>query len=152
MTRRGFSLIEAMTATAMVGVLGAGSIALVTHVTNQGAENRLRALATADAIGAVERTTQLVSVAAAHGGRNRFCELVRAPGGPLAGGDEPAGVCPFLTASNIPVPGSVLRRTVDLVDVTIDGAPALRVVATVTGGDLRRPLVFSTLLPLAGLQ
>jgi Tfp pilus assembly major pilin PilA len=84
-TTRGFSLIEAMVSAAMVGILGAGSIALVTHVTTQGAEGRLRALATADALSTVEEITQLVGVAAAHGGSRRFCELAAATGGPLAG-------------------------------------------------------------------
>jgi type II secretory pathway pseudopilin PulG len=152
MTGRGFSLLEAMVSVAMVGVLGAGSLALASHVTAQGAENRLRALATTDGQATLERVVHLASISARHGGAARFCELLKADGGPLAGGTTPAGLCPFLSTTGVPVAGAPLQRSVDLTEADLDGAPALRVAATLTGRDLRRPVVFSTLLPLAGLR
>lgn len=151
MTTRGFTLIEAMISAAMVGILGAGALSLVTHVTTQSGEERLRALAVADATATVERLTQLVSVASTHGGAIRFCELVEGAGGPLSGGDAPVGVCPERSAANIPIAGARLRRAVTLSAVDIDGVQGFRIVVTITGVSLRRPVVFSTILPISGV-
>ncbi len=150
--KRAFSLLEVMVSAAMVGLLGAGALSLVTHVGRETGDERNRALATADAIATVERITRLVSVASAHGGGARLCELLEAAGGPFAGGDAPAGVCPERSVTNVPVEGATtLRRAVTLTKVDIDGAPAFRIVVTITGPAMRLPVVFTTIVPIAGV-
>lgn len=146
---RGFSLIEVMMSAVMVGIIGAGALSLVSHTSRSGADERKRALATADATATIDRIAQLVGVAGSHGGAPRLCELLEATGGPLAGGDSPIGFCPERSAANIPI-ASGLKRAVDIAAVDVDGVQAFRVTVTVTGPGLLNPAVVGTILPIAG--
>lgn len=149
-TARGFSLIEAMMSAALVGVLGAGALSLVSHVFSRGADERQRALGIADATASLDRVAQLVGVSASFGGAARLCELLEATGGPLAGGTTPTGICPERAATNIPIAGTRLKRAVNITAIDFDGVPGFQVIVTVSGAGLARPIVLTTALAIGG--
>ncbi len=149
-TKRAFSLIETMVSAALVGILGSGALSLASHVFSRGADERQRALATADATATIDRISQLVSVAAPHGGAPRFCELLATTGGPLEGGAAPTGTCPERSSSNIPVAGTRLKRAVTILSSNFGGSGAYVVTVTVTGPSLAKPVVLTSMLAIGG--
>jgi type II secretory pathway pseudopilin PulG len=141
---RAFSLLEMMVCAALVGLMGAGSLSLTSFLLAKTAEERAHALAVADAQSTLDRIGSLVAVAGAHGGKARFCELL----GPLAGGGAVSGTCPTRTVSDIPVPGSKLKRAVNIASFVLDGVNGFQLEVTISGNPLRAPLSLRTVLPI----
>ncbi len=148
----GFSLIEVMIAAALLGLIGAGVLTSITFAQQEAARTRARTYASSDAQTVIDRMLVLSGVARAAGAAGGdtttvLCNLFKAAGGPMdvsGGGTLTVNSClttpgPSLTATNIPLTRSSLRRTVSVVPETLGIKPGLRITVRVSGGQLPPP-------------
>lgn len=130
----------------MLSLIATALLTTMSYAASESGRNRVRAIASSDANAQLERTLGLLQVGAAGTEADR-CALLTAVGGPfdVASGGTLTGTCPLFTASNVPVQGSALRRTISLTSEDIGtGHPGLHVRIVVSGSQLLRPLTFDT--------
>lgn len=150
MRTRGFSMIEVMISSAIVGLIGAGAMTVAVQAGREAGHERSRTVAIADAQSTVDRIYNAAGVVAAYGGATRLCQFLSSSGAPMdvTGGGTLSGTCPNRTATNMPVAGTVLRRTVAMSSITFGSGTATQVVVTISGGRLMHDVVLKTVLPL----
>ena len=149
-TKRAFSLMEIMVAGAMVTLLGAGALSLMSFLHSQSRLETSRALAVADAQTTIDRVFGIASITSAYASSTALCEALEAAGGPLdtTTGAVATGTCPNVTVSGVPVASSTMLKTVAISTVTVDAGSAQQVVVTINGGGLRSSVVLRTLVSL----
>lgn len=145
---RAFSLIETMVAGVMLSLMAAALLSTMSYAASESARTRMRGIAATDANAQIERIIGLFQTASVSGASDaERCALLTAPSGPfdVAGGGTLSGTCPFLSASNIPVQGTAMRRSIQLIDEDLgDNHPGLHVRIVLSGPLLLTPLDFDT--------
>lgn len=144
----GFSLIETMIAGAMLSLVAAALLSTMSYAASESSRTRMRGIAATDANAQIERILGLLQTTSNSGGTDAdFCALLTAPSGPLdvTGGGTLTGSCPFFTATNIPVQGTAMRRSIQLLDENLgSGHPGLHIRIVLSGPLFVTPLDFDT--------
>ena len=139
---KGLTLLEVMVSAAIVGIMGAGALSLLSHLYKEEASNRLKAIALADASLTLDRIVNSATVAAGFSQATTFCQLLQAANNPMDGGTV-SGTCPELVSVNAPVAGSGGQLTRD-VTITKQSGDLYDVVIQVHGERLLYPVTLKT--------
>ncbi len=140
---RGFSLVEVITATAVLGLVSAGVLQTLAFVARENGDARLRTNAALEAMATLDRVIMMRAGARSVGADDSLvCALLEARDGPMDAttGGVASGVCPQRIVENIPslMPG--LLRTVALSKEPLGTITALRVSVSI-GFSSRTPLL-----------
>lgn len=125
---RGFSLIETMIAAALLGVIAAAVVMVLSFASREAGGSRLRTIAATNARETLDRIHFAVQVAGHHGfDDTALCSLLTSPGAPMddASPATVTGACPSLaslTVAGIRIPETTLTRTVT---VAVAGTPLM---------------------------
>lgn len=142
---RGFTLIEAMLATVVVGFIGAASLTLASVAAREHQRGRLRTVIAADAQAVIERVVAIASTARNYGGTDAFCASIMSDEGPFAHGTA-SGACPYLSITDVPVYGLNARRSATLVATTYEGLAGIELTLEVSSPGLDQAYTVQTFL------
>lgn len=129
-----------MIAAALLALIGASLLSTMTFAAKSASKTRARSVASAEANRIIDQLYLYMQIASAKSvDVARFCDLVKAAGGPL--GPSATGTCPNLTVSGRAVEGSTLAADVVLASQNLGTKPGLFVTVTVRSPELADPVV-----------
>lgn len=151
---RAFTLIEAMVSLALLSVIGAGSLSLVSNVLSTTAHLRLKTTAAADLQTTTDRIYMLAAITSNYEqASTAFCNVLTTTDGPAAGtATSTSGTCPGESSTytiTVPISGTPLLRTISLQKVAAGSVDLTQVTVSIAGTGLQATQALTTLLPLA---
>jgi prepilin-type N-terminal cleavage/methylation domain-containing protein len=147
----GFSLIETMIAAALLGLIGAAVATVLSFAAREAGQSRLRTIASANARETLDRVAQTVRLAEHHRMTDAgLCALLEYAAGPMdkAAPATQAGACPNRTIGNIAIPGTLIRRQVQITALAANANEPRRyqVDVTISGTGLTNPVTARTIV------
>lgn len=141
-----------MVAGAILTTVAAAVLMTMSYSASATAKARVRAIASSEAQTALDRMMILSGINDASNGTDALrCSLFQAAGGPMDAttGATVTGSCPtsvgdVLTVSDIPIPKSTLKRTVEIESQNIGAAPGLVIRVSVSGAELPTPILITS--------
>lgn len=137
-----------MIAAAILGLIGVGVLSSIQFAAAESARTRARTFAASEAQTVIDRVIALATIVANAGSLAEttadqealFCGLLTGPYGPIdrtAG--TPVGACPDLVVQNMNIPGSTLKRTVEIDSQPLGAVAGYVIKVRVSGGQLPAP-------------
>jgi hypothetical protein len=123
-----------MIAAALLALIGASLLSTMAFSSRSASTTRARSVASGEANRVIDQLVILMQIASAKSTDvNRFCDLVKASGGPMEGA---TGTCPDLTVTNKAIVNSSLKADIAIASTTIGSKNGLTASVTVSGGQL----------------
>jgi prepilin-type N-terminal cleavage/methylation domain-containing protein len=150
--RRGFSLVEVIVASAVLGLIGAGVIQTLGIVARVQGEARVRTAAAVEARATLDRIAMMRAAAQSVGASaTQICSLLESAGSPMDAttAARATGSCPLRTIEQIPTGESGLFRTVAVREEALGRMRALKITVAIGFGP---GTTLATAAPMATLH